>query len=270
MGRPVRDGERCNFSAGRTALMRNGTEVRLAAMVTTSWDDGHPLDIRLAELLRKYGVSGTFYIPLNYHEVPVMAEDAMRALSAMGMEIGSHTLTHPKLTTLREEQALHELVESKSRLEDIVGQPIVSFCYPAGKFNSRTRSWVAKAGYELGRTTLAFRTERRFDPFSMPVSIQFLPHPRLILIRHALKEGNLTGLLNWCSRWHMEFDPVHLVETIFEYILHNGGILHIWGHSWEIEQFRLWGALEEALKRIANMQGALYLTNSQVVGRVHQ
>jgi peptidoglycan-N-acetylglucosamine deacetylase len=251
-------------------LMRNGLDVKRPALVTTSWDDGHPLDVRLAELLRKHGMLGTFYIPLNYRQVPVMTQEEMRALTAMGMEIGSHTLTHPNLTTLRKNQALHELVASKSRLEDIVDRSILSFCYPAGKFNSRTRSWVAEAGYTSARTTLAFRTESRFDPFSMPVSVQFLPHPRLISIRHALKEGNVLGLLNWWSLCHMDTDLARLVESIFEYILANGGILHIWGHSWEIEQFRLWGALEEALRKIANVPEALYLTNSQVVVQVHQ
>jgi peptidoglycan/xylan/chitin deacetylase (PgdA/CDA1 family) len=250
--------------------MRNGIDVRRAALVTTSWDDGHPLDIRLAELLHKYGLLGTFYIPLNYSQVAVMAEDKMRALAAMGMEIGSHTLTHPNLTTLRKHEALHELVASKSRLEDILGQAVVSFCYPAGKFNSRTRSWVVEAGYKLARTTLAFRTESRFDPFYMPVSLQFFHHPRHIAIRHALKEGNVIGLLNWCSLCRMETDPFHLVELVFEHILTNGGLLHIWGHSWEIEQFRLWGALEEALRRIVAVQEVSYLTNSQILGRVQQ
>jgi peptidoglycan/xylan/chitin deacetylase (PgdA/CDA1 family) len=249
--------------------MRNEIDGRRAALVTTSWDDGHPVDIRLAEWLQKYGVLGTFYIPLNYSHVPVMAEDQMRALTAMGMEVGSHTLTHPNLTTLRKHEALHELVASKSRLENILGQAVISFCYPAGRFNSAARSWVAEAGYNLARTTFAFRTESRFDPLRMPVSLQFFPHPRHICMRHALKEGNVIGLLNWCSCWRMETDPVHLVELVLEYILINGGVLHIWGHSWEIEQFHLWGALEDALRRIADVQRALCLTNSQVLARAH-
>ena len=33
--------------------------------ITTSWDDGHPLDLRVAELLAKYGLQGTFYVPMT-------------------------------------------------------------------------------------------------------------------------------------------------------------------------------------------------------------
>jgi peptidoglycan-N-acetylglucosamine deacetylase len=246
-------------------FMRDGVNIKKVAIVTTSWDDGHPLDIRLAEMLDRYDMSGTFYIPLSYHGFPVMAKEEMRALMAMGMEIGSHTLTHPNLTKLRKIQVLHELVESRKVLEDIVGELIVSFCYPAGKFNWMVRACVIEAGYKLARTTLAFRTDRKFDAFCMPVSFQFFPHTRIAPIGHALKEGNLIGLRNLYRLWKMENELMKLLELILAHILTNGGILHIWGHSWEIEKFHLWGVLEEALRRVANRQEVLYLTNSQIL-----
>ena len=245
--------------------MRDGVSIKKVAVVTTSWDDGHPLDMRLAELLERYGMSGTFYIPLSYDGFPVMAKEEMRALRAMGMEIGSHTLTHPNLTELRKSEALHELIESKKMLEDIVGELILSFCYPAGKFNCMVRSCVIEAGYKLARTTLAFRTDRKFDVFCMPVSFQFFPHRRIASVRHALKGGNLIGLRNWCRFWKIENELIKLLELLFEHILTNGGILHLWGHSWEIEKLHLWGVLEEALSCIANKQEVLYLTNSQML-----
>jgi peptidoglycan/xylan/chitin deacetylase (PgdA/CDA1 family) len=244
--------------------MCNGGNMKTSALVTTSWDDGHPLDIRLAEMLARYGVLGTFYIPMHYGGRPVITKDEIRALRAMGMEIGSHTLTHPHLTRLRKSEALHELVASKHRLEDIVGEPIVSFSYPEGRFNSLARSWVVEAGYKLARTTSSFRIESAFDPFYMPVSFQFFRHWRVTSTRHAIREGNMVGLKNWYTLWKMNHDPVQLVVLGFEYILQHGGLLHIWGHSWELEQRRLWGALEDALKYIANAQAA-YVTNAQVL-----
>ena len=57
-------------------------------IVTTSWDDGHPLDVRLAELLSSYGVPGTFYLPLMYSKIPLLGRPQMRAIRALGMEIG--------------------------------------------------------------------------------------------------------------------------------------------------------------------------------------
>ena len=42
------------------------------AVITTSWDDGHPLDLRMAGLLAKYGLKGSFYVPTEYSEWPLM------------------------------------------------------------------------------------------------------------------------------------------------------------------------------------------------------
>ena len=68
--------------------------------------------------------------------------------------------------------------------------------------------------------------------------------------------------------WKIKCDPVQLMVLGFEYILQHGGLLHIWGHSWELEQRRLWGALEDELKYIANAQ-AVYVTNVAGVGACH-
>jgi peptidoglycan/xylan/chitin deacetylase (PgdA/CDA1 family) len=250
-------------------LMRDGLILKVS-IVTTSWDDGHPSDIRLADMLDRYGMLGIFYIPLSYHGFHVMAKEELCALMAMGMEIGSHTLMHPNLTKLRKIQVLHELVESRKTLEDIVGDPIVSLCYPAGKFNLMVHSCVIEAGYKLARTTLSFRTDRKFDISCMPVSFQFFPHTCIAAIGHALKEGNLIGLRNRYRLWRMENELIKLPELILARILTNGGILHIWGHSWEIEKFHLWRVLEETLKRGANLQEVLYLTNSQILDLVQQ
>src|SRR5437879_4356222 len=106
-----------------TANKKNGcygSDIKVA-IVTTSWDDGHPLDMRLADLLASYNMVGTFYIPLHYTKFSVMTRAQMLTLRNMGMEIGSHTLSHTRLTTLEKDQALHELVESKNTLEDMLG-----------------------------------------------------------------------------------------------------------------------------------------------------
>jgi hypothetical protein len=95
-------------------------------IVTTSWDDGHPLDLRLAKLLSSYGILGTFYVALNYGAFPPMTAEQMRTLRAMGMEIGSHTRTHAVLAKLPKNRVLHELVESKRILEKISEAPMVS------------------------------------------------------------------------------------------------------------------------------------------------
>lgn len=95
-------------------------------IVTTSWDDGHHIDLRLADRLATHRLKGTFYVALNHPRQKEIADDEIQTLQRMGMEIGSHTLTHRLLTGRLASEVRYELKESKARLEDIVGAPVVS------------------------------------------------------------------------------------------------------------------------------------------------
>src|SRR6478752_4779892 len=95
-------------------------------LVTTSWDDGHPLDLRTAERLRYHGLTGTFYATARSSKRLRLPVTELRELAAMGVEIGSHTVTHPVLTTLDEQCIFRELDESKKILEDQLGRPVTS------------------------------------------------------------------------------------------------------------------------------------------------
>src|SRR5438309_3476324 len=81
-------------------------------IVTTSWDDGHHTDVRLADHLDAYALKGTFYVALNHPRDKEIGDDEIRALQRMGMEIGSHTLSHRLLTGRSAEDARYELAES--------------------------------------------------------------------------------------------------------------------------------------------------------------
>ena len=249
-------------------MCNNSSVQNRPRMITTSWDDGHPLDIRLAELLATFGIKGTFYVPISYNEHKILDRGQLRYLRQLGMEIGSHTVTHPILTKLNKERVSIELVESKKKIEDILGEGVQAFCYPGGKFNNRIRSKVIEAGYILGRTTLGFRIDSDFDPFLMPVSFQFYPHNRLTLITHMLKEGNMRGLRNWKEYHHYDTDIFLLTKCLLDSVINNQGILHIWGHSWEIEEYGLWDLLKEIFSCISDQRNVLYYTNTDVIKTV--
>ena len=71
-------------------------------IVTTSWDDGHELNARLADELNQHGFAGTFYIAPESWEIPPQKRITAVTLRELGQrsEIGSHSLTHPHLTRL--------------------------------------------------------------------------------------------------------------------------------------------------------------------------
>src|SRR5262249_26496051 len=69
---------------------RGGGGMTQATYITTSWDDGHPLDLRVADLLARHGLRGTFYVPRTA-ENPTMTARQVRELSGT-FEVGGHTL----------------------------------------------------------------------------------------------------------------------------------------------------------------------------------
>src|SRR5437879_579802 len=115
------------------------------AYITTSWDDGHPLDFRIAELLTKNGLAGTFYVP-RVGEYPTMSAEQVRELSRT-FELGGHTLHHVDLSGATEDVAAKEIVDCKSWLEETTGAPCRMFCPPKGRYSRRHLALMQQAGY---------------------------------------------------------------------------------------------------------------------------
>jgi peptidoglycan/xylan/chitin deacetylase (PgdA/CDA1 family) len=86
-----------------------------------------------------------------------------REMQASGIEIGSHTLTHPILTNTGDEQLKRELRDSKSRLESILKRRVEQFCYPNGDHDQRVSREVARAGYRIAVTCVNGLNNRGAD-----------------------------------------------------------------------------------------------------------
>ncbi|HRY62891.1 MAG TPA: polysaccharide deacetylase family protein, partial [Candidatus Paceibacterota bacterium] len=125
----------------------------MSVIFTTSWDDGDILDLKLSRLLDHYGVKGTFYVPQKYRENP-LSEDNIREI-ALRHEIGAHTLTHPDLHILRNEEKKKEICGSKEWLEKVINKEVEMFCYPFGSYNKETADIVKECGFNGARTTEA-------------------------------------------------------------------------------------------------------------------
>src|SRR5690554_862758 len=161
-------------------------------LFTCSFDDGHPSDLRTAELLAKHGVRATFYLPISNREgYPVLNASQMREL-AQGFEIGSHTHDHCFLPALEAAAAQRQIRTGKQRLEQVLGQPSAGFCYPGGKYGQRELALVRAAGFEYARTTMNLCLAPSDSVFEMPTTLQFYPHPRQVLVRNFVRHG----------RWH--------------------------------------------------------------------
>lgn len=113
-----------------------------------------------------------FELSVNLPERPPVEYSAInwaqaREMADAGVEIGSHTLTHPILTGLSDERLRHEVGLSRDRIQNALRRKVETFCYPNGDYDSRTRREVARAGYELAVTTEVGLNNKLDDPLSL-------------------------------------------------------------------------------------------------------
>jgi len=233
-------------------------------IVTTSWDDGHMLDLKLAKLLKKYGIKGTFYVsPQNreFRRNHLLTNRDILDLSR-DFEIGAHTMTHPRLTRVSEDKASYEITESKKYLEKIISKEVMCFSYPEGKYNNRIKDQVKRAGFIGARTTCQMITTDSKDLFEIGTTIQEYPLSyRGVLgeIKYAIKNNaNLIPLL-FTKDWSK------VAMNTFDYVNENGGIWHLWGHSWMADKYDDWDKLELVLRYVSRKSEILYLSNSKTI-----
>jgi|SRR5579862_1089619 len=117
--------------------------------VAITFDDGCETDLlAAAPILRQAEFGATFFITTGKLGTPGYLSSAqLRALSALGFEIGCHSMTHPYLNDL-DEKGLHtEIVEAKYRLEQITGKIVEHFSCPGGRYNQLVLKMARNAGY---------------------------------------------------------------------------------------------------------------------------
>jgi peptidoglycan/xylan/chitin deacetylase (PgdA/CDA1 family) len=98
-------------------------------------------------------------------EFAPMTWDEAREMDACGVQIESHTVTHPILTNISADDLNSELVNSKKRLEDVLDRKVKNFCYPNGSLSENVRRAVENAGYTSATTTDYGFNARNENPF---------------------------------------------------------------------------------------------------------
>jgi peptidoglycan/xylan/chitin deacetylase (PgdA/CDA1 family) len=167
-----------SLSEGLAAL-RAGQARRLAVL---TFDDGYLDNVTDAlPILRECGFTATCFVvaghiadhnawdaeQLNVRK-PLMSADDIALWRAAGNEIGSHTMTHPRLTVIDDEALARELTASKALLERLTGAPVRHLCYPYGDESAHVREAAAAAGYECAVSTRRGLARPGDDVFALP------------------------------------------------------------------------------------------------------
>jgi peptidoglycan/xylan/chitin deacetylase (PgdA/CDA1 family) len=144
-------------------------------VVAVTFDDAYLSELTLAKpLLDAVGYPATVYAPTAYldgrgqplkwagieqwhggeheHELVPMSWDQLGELAEAGWEIGSHTHTHPHLTTVDDETLREELARSRDEVEQRLGRPCPTLAYPYGDHDERVVAAAGAAGYAAACT----------------------------------------------------------------------------------------------------------------------
>lgn len=233
-------------------------------LVTTSWDDGHPADLRLADLLAKHEASGTFYIPnMNAEGRPVMQRTEIRRLGEhqfRHVEIGGHTRDHVSLTQLAPDAAAQQLISNKQWLEDLLGREVIGFAYVRGHHNRTVRRLVRNAGFRYARTVTNLSDAAGPDCYQIPTTMQFFPHSDNTYIRNYLSGGHSLRRLALLRAVLGKRGLQDRLYRAAELCLRRGGCFHIWGHPWELNEYDLWDELDRLLAHLRHLH-AQFVTN---------
>lgn len=143
-----------NFGGGASAQVFFGSAPRLVPIYSVDTDEkkvaisfdtawGADKTLRIIEILKEYNVNATFFM------VGFWAEDypdMVKAVSDAGIEIGTHSNTHPDFTTLSESQMKLELETSINTIKAITGKEITLFRSPYGAYNNTSINVASSMG----------------------------------------------------------------------------------------------------------------------------
>jgi peptidoglycan/xylan/chitin deacetylase (PgdA/CDA1 family) len=152
-------GYRCVSLSAAETMLRSEDRGAQATVVLT-FDDGYRDFYECAyPILRDHGFGATVFVVTGQAgavsrwdegwETPLMGWTELRELVAQGIEIGSHTVSHPRLSQLPEALAARELEQSRNELEQNLGVPALTLAYPFGDYDARVENLVRGAGYRL-------------------------------------------------------------------------------------------------------------------------
>ncbi|MBO4212786.1 MAG: polysaccharide deacetylase family protein [Clostridia bacterium] len=222
--------------------------------VTFSFDDGVTQDLRLIELLDKYGLKATFNlnssllgltkdVVRNERTVSHNKVDPYKVKEIYkNHEVAVHTLTHPNLTGLSDDAVIWQVEEDRKALEGLVGYDVRCMAYPCGGVNNDDR--VA----EIIKKNTKIRFARTITP-----SYSFDPQDNLFRFNPSV--------------YYIEIDKMFEMGREFIEIKPDAPkLFYIWGHSYEMDaEYITWEKFEEFCKLISGHDDIFYGTNSQVL-----
>lgn len=128
-----------------------------------TFDDGWASNYRLYPIYRTIPQLVTLFLTVKFIDTyinprtktqntqrHILTSDQIREMSD-AVNFQSHGMTHQDITTLSDNEARHELTESKHIIEDLTGAPVYAYAYPYNRAEKRITQILQKTGYRIAR-----------------------------------------------------------------------------------------------------------------------
>ncbi len=163
------------LDSGRTVVSVASYVERLRAggplngLAVISFDDGEAAQLTAAQELAAAGLPCTVYVTCEFLGRPGFLDTtSLRELADVpGVEVGSHSVRHLHLDVLSREQIRTQVRDSRARLEDLLGQPVLGLAYPHGAHDRRVVDETVSAGY----TSAAAVKNALSHPRDLPMAV---------------------------------------------------------------------------------------------------
>lgn len=224
----------------------------LAKALTLSYDDAVEQDVRLIDIMKKFGLKGTFninssqYIAENFVYPPekkwgqrMPRAKATALYSQDGIEPALHALTHPFLESMSAPQVAYEIVKDRENLEAQFGRIVRGMAYPFGTYSDEVVRVLRDCGIVYARTTKATHE------FKLPTEWLTL-HPTC---------HHKDALLPELTKKFVETSPANDRQP---------WMFYVWGHTYEFERDGNWQIIEDFAEQVSGKADVWYATNMEI------
>lgn len=204
--------------------------------LTMSYDDGRNFDLRLLQIFNLHGIRATFHLNSSKlgEEGFIAAEDVRDKFTFH--EISAHTLTHPRLTKIPNEELILEVLEDRKNLEALCGYPVRGMSYPGGEYSPEVMERLQGLGVKYSRTG------KSTESFSLP-----------------------DDFLAWHPTCHHNNPRIfELLENFKAYKYRTLPVLYVWGHSYEFDRRNNWDHIERFCAEAGGDPDVWYATNIEI------
>lgn len=220
-----------------------------AKALTLSYDDGVEQDIKLIDIMNKYGLKGTFNLnsglyandgtvyPKGQIHRRMTEKQIVETFLYSGQEVAVHSLTHPFLEQLPVHMVISEVIKDRENIERQFGTIVRGMAYPYGTMNDNVIEALKCCGIVYSRTVISTNDFR-------------IPNDWMRLT--ATCHHNSPELLNLAKK----FVEDKIIKTPY--------LFYLWGHSYEFEANNNWNVIEDFAKYIGNRNDIWYATNIEI------